>query len=324
MKFDGKFWRQGFAAAVFFAASLGAAAAQQSDYAPSNKLTFDPFQANGDAEPAPGAAPRPASGTSDDDLARDLSNPIANLVSVPLQNNLDYGGGLKGAGSQYLLNIQPVIPFNLNNDWNLIVRTIVPFTSVVNIFPDNPVGLGDTIQSFFFSPSRPANGILWGVGPVFLYPTATRGEISANQWGAGPTFVALAQSNGFTVGVLANQIWGIGEPGVNGLDGGSILAEEGYSAPLPPGRSARVNVTFLQPFASYTFPTHTTLSLSSESTYNWTAGNWSVPISAGISQLLKVGGQPISIGLTGKYWAERPVGAPEWGARLTLTLLFPK
>jgi hypothetical protein len=108
------------------------------------------------------------------------------------------------------------------------------------------------------------------------------------------------------------------------LGGGSILADDGSTIAVPPGRSPRINATYLQPFASYTFPTQTTLNVSSESTYNWTGRTWTVPIVAGVSQLLKVGGQPISIGISGKYYAVRPEGAPAWGMRLALTFLFPK
>jgi hypothetical protein len=247
------------------------------------------------------------------------------LGQVPLQSNLDYGGGAQRSGSQYTLNIQPVIPIKLTNDWNLITRTIVPLTDVVHIVPGETLfGMGDILQSFFLSPAQPVNGIVVGAGPVFLYPTATRDEISANQFAAGPTLVALKQQNGFTIGILANHLWGVGNPGRNGLGGGSILDDDGSTILLPPGQSPRVNASYLQPFFSYTTPSQTTFTLQTESTYNWTAHQWTVPVEGGISQVLKIGSQPISLAAMAKYWAVRPDGALAWGARFVLTFLFPK
>jgi hypothetical protein len=258
------------------------------------------------------------------DLAKKLQNPVANLISVPFQNNFDYGGGAKGHGSQYTINIQPVIPFKLTPDWNLIIRTIVPVTEAVHVQSTEVSGLADIVQSFFFSPAQPIGGLIVGVGPVFLYPTATNDRISANQWAAGPTAVVLKQAGPWTVGMLANHLQGFGRIGHNGLGGSSVLGEDGFTTTTSPGHSARVSATYVQPFASYTFPTFTTLNLSTESTYDWTAQRWTVPVIAGVSQLLKLGSQPISVGLSGKYTAMRPVGAPAWGIRLSVTLLFPK
>jgi hypothetical protein len=116
---------------------------------------------------------------------------------------------------------------------------------------------------------------------VFLYPTATRDEISANQLAAGPTLVALKQQNGFTIGILANHLWGVGNPGRNGLGGGSILGDDGSTIVLAPGQSARVNASYLQPFFSYTTARQTTFTLQTESTYNWTAHQWTVPVEGG-------------------------------------------
>ena len=257
------------------------------------------------------------------ELAKKLQNPIADLISLPFQNNFDYGGGANGHGSQYTVNIQPVIPFKLTPDWNLIVRTIVPVTQAVHVQLTEVSGLADIVQSFFLSPAQPVGGLIVGVGPVFLYPTATNDRISANQWAAGPTVVALKQAGPWTVGILANHLQGFGGIGRNGSAGASVIGEDGFTTTTSPGHSARVSATYVQPFASYTFPTFTTLSLSTESTYDWTARQWTVPVIAGVSQLLKLASQPISIGLSGKYTAIQPVGAPSWGIRLSVTLLFP-
>jgi hypothetical protein len=132
---------------------------------------------------------------SDTALAQELANPIANLTSVPFQNNFDFGGG-RGNAFRYTLNVQPVIPFTLNDDWNLITRTIVPFAHVERVFPQPETGIGDIVQSFFLSPARPVNGITWGAGPIFLYPSASNDFIGSGQWGAGPTGVVLKQSGG--------------------------------------------------------------------------------------------------------------------------------
>jgi hypothetical protein len=145
--------------------------------------------------------------SSDADLAKQLANPIASLISVPFQNNFDCCYGPNGV-PRYTLNIQPVIPFKLNDDWNLITRTILPILSQGSVAPGVPssTGLGDVTQSFFFSPTRPVDGVTWGIGPVFLYPTGNS-TFGSRKWGAGPTAVILKQESGWTYGALANHIW---------------------------------------------------------------------------------------------------------------------
>ena len=109
---------------------------------------------------------------SKDKLAQQLNNPLANLITVPIQNNFDYGGGRDDKGFRYTLVAQPVLPFTLNKEWNLITRTIIPFAHVDNVFPSSESGVGDIVQSLWFSPSRPTEGgLIWGVGPAVLYPT---------------------------------------------------------------------------------------------------------------------------------------------------------
>jgi hypothetical protein len=238
------------------------------------------------------------------ELARKLTNPVAALISVPLQNNFDFGAGPDGDGFQYKVNLQPVIPVSLSDDWNLISRTIVPYVYQENIFgTSSQSGLSDTVQSLFFSPKAPTrSGWIWGAGPVLLLPTATDDLLGAEKWGAGPTAVILKQQSGWTYGALANHLWSFA--------GASDRAE--------------VNATFIQPFVSFTTKTFTTFGLNTESTYDWHNPQWTVPLNVSVSQLLKIGKQPIQLSLGAKYYAEKPAGGPDWGLRFTVTFLFPK
>ena len=240
------------------------------------------------------------------ELAKKLANPIASLISVPLQYNYDEYGGLNDGASVSRLNIQPVIPFSLSDDWNLITRTIVPLVDQQD-FPlaaMNESGLGDIVASQFFSPKAPtARGWLWGAGPVWLLPTASDEVLGGEQWGGGPTVVALKQIGPWTAGFLGNHIW-------------SVAGDNDR---------ADINATFLQPFVSYITKTKTTFGVNTESTYDWQNEAWSVPVNASVAQLLKIGPQIIQITLGGRYWVESPDNGPEdWGLRAQLTFLFPK
>jgi hypothetical protein len=237
-----------------------------------------------------------------DELAKQLSNPIASLISVPFQFNVDFGAGADGEAESYLLNIQPVVPLSLNDDWTLISRTILPVRFHDDLFDDDVFGLGDITQSLFFSPKTPGpGGLIWGVGPVFLLPTATDDRLGAEKWGAGPTAVALVQRGPWTVGALANHIW-------------SFAGDEDR---------ADVSQTFLQPFVSYALGGGQTLSLNLESSYDWNADQWTVPLNAGYSKVFSVGGQLMSWQIGARAYLEAPDGGPDWGVRSTLTLLFP-
>ena len=239
------------------------------------------------------------------DLAMQLSNPVAALISVPFQSNFDFGGGPNGDGFRYTLNFQPVIPISISENWNLISRTIVPFISQSDMIgTSSESGLGDITQSFFFSPKKPTKhgGIIWGAGPAFLLPSATDDLLGTEKFGLGPTAVVLKQVEGWTFGALGNHIW-------------SVAGDE---------QRADVSATFLQPFITYTTKTHTTFGVNTESTYDWEQSQWTVPINLFVSQILKVGKMPISLQLGGRYFADGPAGTPDWGIRFAVVLLFPK
>jgi len=253
-------------------------------------------------------APAEASGSGGEEedkqaeLAMKLQNPISDLISVPIQNNWDFGIGPANA-MKYTANIQPVIPVSISKDWNVIIRTILPV-----IYAGSPIaggashfGLGDTTQSFFLSPKNPVCGWILGAGPVLYYPTATDSVLGGGKWGAGPTIVALRQEHGFTYGILANQIWSYAGWGDQNL-----------------------SATFLQPFVSFTTKKHTSFTVNTESTYNWEQSQWTVPLNFEVQQLIKICKQPIALQVGARYYAERPAGGPDWGLRFDITFLFPK
>jgi len=146
------------------------------------------------------------------ELAKKLANPVASLISVPLQYNYDENIGPNDDGFKSVLNVQPVIPFSLNNDWNLIVRTIIPLIDQHDIpaLGTDESGLGDIVQSFFFSPKELVGGWVLAAGPVGLYPSASDELLGGEKWGAGPTALALKQTGPWTWGMLTNHIWSVG------------------------------------------------------------------------------------------------------------------
>ena len=238
------------------------------------------------------------------ELAKQTQNPVANLTSVPIKLDWDTDIGPANADrSTYV--IQPVIPFTLNDQWNVISRTITP----VYIDAQSPVqggrnayGMGDILQSFFFSPkSATASGWILGGGPALSLPTGDDG-LTSDKFSIGPTAVALKQQNGWTYGALWNHLWS-----VSGDDD-----------------ARQVNTDFIQPFLSFTTKTFTTFGINTESTYNWKTEDWTVPVNVSVSQLLKIGQQPLNFQVGYRKYVGSPPGQQDWGLRFQVTLLFPK
>jgi hypothetical protein len=220
---------------------------------------------------------------------------VADLVSVPFQSNWNFGVGPgPDNDTQFLLNFQPVI------------SVIVPYLSQppLTVGGDTASGLSDVLASAFFSPSHPKK-VIWGVGPVLSLPVPTEPTLGSGKWSIGPTFVVLAQEKRWTYGVLANQLW-------------SFAGDDARSS---------VNPMYVQPFAAYTTPHATTYQISSETTAAWNqpgGHTWTVPLIFQVSQMVRVGKRPISLGAGYGYYVESPDGGPNSTFRFLITLLFPK
>jgi hypothetical protein len=240
-----------------------------------------------------------------DELAKQLANPVAALISVPFQFNYDANIGPADEGKRFTLNLQPVVPFELNEKWNLISRTILPFIHQKDISPGtgNQTGLGDTVQTLFFSPRPGPSGLIWGVGPVFLLPTATDDLLGADKWGVGPSAVVLRQRGRWTYGGLVNHI-------------------ESFAGE---GSRADISSTLLNPFVSRGFEGGWTLGTQLEHTFDHEndqeTGQWSVFL----SKITRIGKQNVSLGIVPRYWYKDTATSPEgFGLRASITLLFPR
>jgi len=244
-------------------------------------------------------------GLSQEELAKQSQNPVASLISVPFQNNTNFGIGPDDE-TQNVLNIQPVLPFAISDNWNLITRTIVPVISQPNFYTGGQgrkFGLGNTTFTAFFSPSAPAR-FTWGIGPVAVIPTNTDDTLGGDGWAGGVGFVGLIMPGQWVVGSLVSNVWDI-------------------------SGDQEVNFFTWQYFINYNFPKHKGWYLTSAPimTANWNAesGNkWTIPIGGGFGKIFKMGTQNVNAQMQAFYNVEKPENAPDWQLRLQFQLLFPK
>ncbi len=254
----------------------------------------------------PGASTSPA-GTSDEALLKDAQNPVANLISIPYQSNWYFNAGTDEHTTIYVGNLQPVVPFGLSDDWNLITRTIIPIVNQPSLAPgmNSAAGIGDIQETVFFSPVKPSNGFIWGAGPVLLMDTATDDVLGTGKWSAGPSAVVLRMDGDWVYGMLAQQVWSFA------------------------GDSDRrsVNQALFQPFVNYNLPDKWYVCSVPIITANWMADEsqnvWTVPVGGGFGKLVKFGRLPVNLQVQAFYNVQRPDYAPEWSLRFQAQLLLP-
>ena len=278
------------------AAAQTAGASDSTFYRP---LTLAPAE----TEAAGGGAG--AGGASNEELAREAQNPIAKLISVPFQNNFNFGIGPNNV-VQYVLNFQPVIPITLSEDWNLITRTILPTINMPSPAPGirSAFGLGDLNPTAFFSPAK-SGKFIWGVGPTFTFPTATDPMLGNGKWCAGPAVVALYMDGPWVIGALANNQWSFAGWG-----------------------SKNVNAMLIQPFINYNFKHGWYLNAAPIITADWEASHdnmWTVPIGGGVGKIVRLGKLPLNMNLGAYYNVVTPKNfGADWQLRFQVQFMFPK
>ena len=262
--------------------------AEEIEYASESQIDYDQ---DGDVDEA--------------DLARAAQNPVADLISLPFQNNTNFNVGALD-NTQNVLNIQPVIPFNLNDDWNVITRTIVPVVYQPSFFPgdDYDFGISDIQFTAFFSPKKPVGGWILGAGPVIGLPTATDERLGPRKWTAGPSVVALRMEGPWVFGALIQNVWSFAGSG-----------------------DRDVNAMLLQPFVNYNMADGWYLVSAPIITANWEADSdnrWVVPVGGGIGKIFRIGDQAFNFNTQAFYNVETPDFGAEWQLRVQVQLLFPQ
>jgi hypothetical protein len=240
-----------------------------------------------------------------EELAKAAQNPVANLISLPFQNNTNFGYGPRDK-TQNSLNLQPVWPFEITENWNLITRTIVPIVSQPGVSPgqDRETGLGDITMTGFLSPAEPGK-VIWGAGPIVLFPSATDNRLGADKWGLGPSVLVLGMPGNWVVGSLFSNVWSVGGSG-----------------------NEDVNLFTWQVIANYNLPDGWYLTAGPIITANWEAKSsdeWTVPVGGGFGKVFKIGSlPPMNAKIQGFYNAAKPDISGRWSMQVQLQMMFPK
>jgi hypothetical protein len=248
------------------------------------------------------APTRNAGAQSESDLAKASQNPVANLVSLPLQFNYYTGGGL-GSKTSLILNVQPVLPLALDSRWMLVSRTVIPYVNIPTPAVVRSTGIADIQEQMYFTP-RHAGSFVWGAGPLLSIPTATNDLVRTGQWALGPNAVGLVTRDRWVIGALASNIWRIG--GVN--------------------NGAAINQFTIQPFVNFNIPSGWSIVTAPLITSNWSAADddrWTVPIGIGIAKVTAIGRQPVSVGAQYYHAVAHPDNAGANQFRFQFTMLYP-
>lgn len=258
----------------------------------------------------------------DSELAKQSQNPVGALISLPLENNVNFDTGPSGERA-YVSNFKPVYPVAITEDINLINRAVIPLTYLEEqnlttppgdcidlpfgcVAPDtsSEFGLGNVQYQAFFSPSKPGR-VIWGVGPVIEMPTNTDDRLGTDTWSAGPAAVVLSMPGNWVLGMLAQNIWDFSKD----------------------GDEADINKALIQPIINYNLQEGWYLSATTTITANWEAESgeeWTVPLGGGVGRLLRIGKQPVDMKLMGYWNAEKPRFGADYSLQFTVKILFPK
>ena len=234
-----------------------------------------------------------------DKISKELSNPVSSIYIFPFEYDFDSDVG-PYYGKRHTLTIEPVLPVNLGSDWKVIIRTVIPLIHQHGVTSDSSTqsGIGDIEQSYFFAPQK-SEGVIWGVGPIINIPIGSD-EFSTKKWALGPAALAVIQKESWTYGMLAEQMWSVGGEG-----------------------KKDINMTMVQPFLAYHIKGGWTVSGNMGATYDWVDDEWSIPLEAGVSKVIKIGGLvPVSIGLSPRYYIKRTDYDPRWGIKLMIAVVL--